>query len=103
MIREVGANTIRLAHYQHDQYFYDLCDQHGMVVWAEIPYISEHMPNGRDNTISQATELVVQNYNHPSIVVWGVSNEITIICGRHISGTCSTSRQTQEIRAASLA
>ena len=78
MIREVGANTIRLAHYQHDQYFYDLCDQYGMVVWAEIPYISEHMPNGRDNTISQARELVVQNYNHPSIVVWGVSNEITI-------------------------
>ena len=78
MIREVGANTIRLAHYQHDQYFYDLCDQYGMVVWAEIPYISEHMPNGRDNTLSQARELVVQNYNHPSIVVWGVSNEITI-------------------------
>ena len=78
MIREVGANTIRLAHYQHDQYFYDLCDQYGMVVWAEIPYISEHMPNGRDNTISQAKELVIQNYNHPCIVVWGVSNEITI-------------------------
>ena len=78
LIREMGANTIRLAHYQHDQYFYDLCDQYGMVVWAEIPYISEHMPNGRENTISQAKELVVQNYNHPSIVVWGVSNEITI-------------------------
>ena len=78
LIREMGANTIRLAHYQHDQYFYDLCDQYGMVVWAEIPYISEHMPNGRENTLSQARELVVQNYNHPSIVVWGVSNEITI-------------------------
>ena len=78
MIRELGANTIRLAHYQHDQYFYDLCDQYGMVVWAEIPYISEHMPNGRNNTISQAKELVIQNYNHPCIVVWGVSNEITI-------------------------
>ena len=78
LIREMGANTIRLAHYQHDQYFYDLCDQYGMVVWAEIPYISEHMPNGRDNTISQAKELIIQNYNHPSIVVWGVSNEITI-------------------------
>jgi beta-galactosidase len=74
----MGANTIRLAHYQHDQYFYDLCDQYGMVVWAEIPYISEHMPNGRANTIGQAKELVIQNYNHPSIVVWGVSNEITI-------------------------
>ena len=49
MIREVGANTIRLAHYQHDQYFYDLCDEYGMIVWAEIPYISEHMPNGREH------------------------------------------------------
>ena len=78
IIREVGANTIRLAHYQHDQYFYDLCDQYGMVVWAEIPYISEHMPGGRENTISQMKELIVQCYNHPSICVWGLSNEITI-------------------------
>ena len=78
LICEVGANTIRLAHYQHDQYFYDLCDERGMVVWAEIPYISEHMPKGRENTISQMTELIVQCYNHPSIVCWGVSNEITI-------------------------
>ena len=78
LIREIGANTIRLAHYQHDQYFYDLCDKYGLIVWAEIPYISEHMPSGRENTISQMTELIVQNYNHPSIVCWGVSNEITI-------------------------
>ena len=78
LIREIGANTIRLAHYQHDQYFYDLCDQYGMVVWAEIPYISEHLPNGRENTISQMKELIHQNYNHPCIVCWGVSNEITI-------------------------
>lgn len=77
-ICEMGANTIRLAHYQHDQYFYDLCDERGMVIWAEIPYISNHMPNGRENTISQMRELVVQNYNHPSIVVWGLSNEITM-------------------------
>ena len=68
LICEVGANTIRLAHYQHDQYFYDLCDERGMVVWAEIPYISEHMPNGRENTVSQMKELIIQNYNHPSIV-----------------------------------
>ncbi len=78
IIREMGANTLRLAHYQHDQYFYDLCDEAGLIVWAEIPYISEHMPNGRENTISQMTELIVQNYNHPSICVWGISNEITI-------------------------
>ena len=78
LICEVGANTIRLAHYQHDQYFYELCDEKGMVIWAEIPYISKHMPEGRDNTIIQMRELITQNYNHPSIVVWGLSNEITI-------------------------
>ena len=78
LICEVGATTIRLAHYQHDQYFYDLCDERGMVVWAEIPYISKHMPTGRENTISQMKELIAQNYNHPSIVVWGLSNEISI-------------------------
>ena len=78
LICEVGATTIRLAHYQHDQFFYDLCDERGLVIWAEIPYISKHMPTGRENTISQMRELVAQNYNHPSIVVWGLSNEISI-------------------------
>ncbi len=78
LICEMGATTIRLAHYQHDQFFYDLCDERGLVIWAEIPYISKHMPTGRENTISQMKELVSQNYNHPSIVVWGLSNEISI-------------------------
>ena len=78
LIMEVGANTIRLAHYQHVQYFYHLCDKNGIVVWAEIPYISQHMSQGRENTISQMKELITQNYNHPSIVVWGLSNEITM-------------------------
>ncbi len=78
LILEMGANTIRLAHYQHSQVFYDLCDEAGLVLWAEIPYISSHMKDGYDNTISQMKELVSQNYNHPSIVVWGLSNEITI-------------------------
>ena len=78
LIQELGANTIRLAHYQHSQIFYDLADEAGMVVWAEIPYISEHLPNGRGNTVSQMKELIIQNYNHPCIFVWGLSNEITI-------------------------
>ena len=78
LIMELGATTIRLAHYQHDQIFYDLCDEAGLVIWAEIPYISSHMPNGRANTISQMKELIVQNYNHPCIVVWGLSNEISM-------------------------
>lgn len=78
LICEIGATTVRLAHYQHDQYFYDLCDEKGLVIWAEIPYISKHMPRGKDNTISQMRELIVQNYNHASIFVWGLSNEISI-------------------------
>ena len=78
LIKEVGANTIRLAHYQHSQVFYDLCDEYGMVIWAEIPYISRHMPDGFENTKTQMTELIAQNYNHPSICFWGLSNEISI-------------------------
>ncbi len=77
IIREMGANTLRLAHYQHAQEFYDLCDEYGVVVWAEIPYITMHMSSGRANTLSQMEELIVQCYNHPSIAVWGLSNEIT--------------------------
>ncbi len=77
IVRELGANTLRLAHYQHAQEFYDLCDEMGIVVWAEIPYITAHMANGRANTLSQMEELVNQCYNHPSVVCWGLSNEIT--------------------------
>jgi beta-galactosidase len=77
LILECGANAVRLAHYQHDKYVYDLCDRKGLVVWAEIPYMSRHMEGGFDNTISQIKELVSQNWNHPSIICWGLSNEIT--------------------------
>lgn len=76
LICEVGATTIRLAHYQHSQVFYDLCDEYGQILWAEIPYITTHLDKGVENTINQMKELVIQNYNHPSIVVWGLSNEI---------------------------
>lgn len=78
LLKEIGANTVRLSHYQHDEYFYDLCDRNGLVVWAEIPYISKHFVKGFDNAKSQLSELIHQNYNHPSIVCWGISNEITM-------------------------
>ena len=80
LIKELGANTIRLAHYQHDQYFYELCDYTGFILWAEIPFISQFIPTqaAYENTISQMTELVAQNYNHPAICFWGISNEILI-------------------------
>ena len=80
IIKELGANTIRLAHYQHSQDFYDACDQLGFIVWAEIPFISvmSKDPAAHDNCVQQMTELIVQNYNHPSICFWGISNEILI-------------------------
>lgn len=79
ILLEIGATTVRLAHYQHPQYFYDLCDEKGLIVWAEIPYITNHLANGRENTLAQMHDLVVQNYHHPSIVCWGLSNEITVV------------------------
>ncbi len=80
LIKEIGANTIRLAHYQHDQYFYELCNRTGFALWAEIPFISKFIPSEEayENTLSQMKELVAQNYNHPAIFFWGISNEILI-------------------------
>ena len=80
IIKELGANTIRLAHYQHSQDFYDACDELGFVIWAEIPFISVMNPDpaAHQNCISQMKELIIQNYNHPCICFWGVSNEILI-------------------------
>ena len=77
VIRELGANTLRLAHYQHAQELYDLCDENGLIVWAEIPYISKHMTKGKQNALDQMRELITQCCNHPSVVCWGLSNEIT--------------------------
>ncbi len=78
LIYEMGATAVRLAHYQHDSSFYDLCDELGLVVWAEIPYISHNIPEAAENAMMQMRELIVQCYNHPSIVIWGLSNEITL-------------------------
>ena len=80
LIKEIGATSIRLAHYQHNQYFYDLCDREGMVVWAEIPFISVMSKTELEgiNAKQQMIELIRQNYNHPSIMFWGIQNEIQI-------------------------
>lgn len=80
LIKEIGATSIRLAHYQHNQYFYDLCDQEGMVVWAEIPFISLMSKTELEgiNAKKQMVELIRQNFNHPSIIFWGIQNEIQI-------------------------
>lgn len=93
MIYDIGANTVRLAHYPHDPYVYEICDRYGIVVWAEIPFIDELGGTGdllkdgtdtRDNdrkmffeyTEQQLVELIRQNYNHPGIFMWGLQNEV---------------------------
>jgi Beta-galactosidase/beta-glucuronidase len=80
IIKEIGANTVRLAHYQHNDYFYSLCDREGILVWAEIPFISVPTTSDKENTNAkeQLERLIKQAYNHSSIYCWGVQNEITI-------------------------
>ena len=78
LIKEVGANSVRLAHYQHSDYFYTLCDREGLLVWAEVPVISRFSPKRQFNALSQLKELVLQAKNHPSIFTWSIANEITI-------------------------
>lgn len=90
LICEMGANYVRLAHYPHDPYFYELCDRYGLVVWAEIPMVggvpsaeqlAEYGEGFKANAKSQLVEMIRQNYNHPSICFWGVTNEISEING----------------------
>ena len=80
LITELGANAVRLSHYQHPAFTYDLCDRAGLVVWAEIPLLA--LPDGNEplfeNAKQQLTELILQCKHHPSICFWGVENEIAI-------------------------
>lgn len=76
LIMEVGATTIRLAHYQQSDYFYSRCDSLGLLVWAEIPFVNRVSCQERDNAWQQLRELIRQNYNHPSIYIWGLHNEV---------------------------
>lgn len=79
LIREIGANALRLSHYQHPPYTYDRCDRDGYVVWAEIPMLKmTEDPALQENAASQLTELILQNIHHPSICFWGVQNEIAM-------------------------
>jgi hypothetical protein len=81
LIKEVGANGIRFAHYQQADIMYRLCDENGLVAWAEIPNTPAYrgnIPGYLENCQQQLTELVKQNFNHPSILFWGLYNEINI-------------------------
>jgi beta-galactosidase len=76
IIKEIGATTIRFAHYQQAEYIYSKCDSIGFIIWAEIPFVNRVTTQERENARSQLTELIRQNYNHPSIYVWGLHNEV---------------------------
>ncbi|MGZ3756582.1 MAG: glycoside hydrolase family 2 protein [Mucilaginibacter sp.] len=87
LIKEIGANALRLTHYPHGKYFYDLCDKTGLVVWSEIPLVGPGGYSGDGYIKSEAleqqvkqvlTEMIRQNYNHPSVMFWGLFNELKL-------------------------
>src|SRR5581483_7259335 len=82
---DMGGNAVRLAHYQHDQAYYDIADETGIVVWAEIPLVNHVSFDGSPasaaltaNATQQLLELIHQNYNHPSIAMWSIANEVDL-------------------------
>ena len=75
-IMDVGATTVRFAHYQQSDYLYSRCDSLGLIVWAEIPFVNRVTGYEAENAQSQLRELIRQNFNHPSIYVWGLHNEV---------------------------
>lgn len=76
IIQEMGATSIRLAHYQQSEYFYAKCDSIGLIVWAEIPFVNRVTTHEENNALQQMKELIRQNFNHPSIYIWGLHNEV---------------------------
>ena len=96
MIMDIGATTIRLAHYQQAEYMYAKCDSLGLIVWAEIPFVNRVTGQEWDNAHHQMRELVRQNFNHPSIYIWGIHNEVyhphgyTAALTRSLHDVCKT-------------
>ena len=80
LLKEIGATAVRLSHYEHNDYTYQLADQNGIILWSEIPLVNRitESPAFYANAKQQLIELIRQRYNHPSVVCWGVFNEITM-------------------------
>ncbi|MDR1624057.1 MAG: beta-galactosidase [Tannerellaceae bacterium] len=76
MIMDIGATTVRFAHYQQSDYLYSRCDSLGLIIWAEIPFVNRVSGLEAENARNQLRELIRQNFNHPSIYVWGLHNEV---------------------------
>ncbi len=75
-IMDIGATTVRFAHYQQSDYLYSRCDSLGLIIWAEIPFVNRVSGQEAENARSQLRELIRQSFNHPSIYVWGLHNEV---------------------------
>ena len=75
-IMDVGATTVRFAHYQQSDYLYSRCDSLGLIIWAEIPFVNRVTGYEAENAQTQLRELIRQSFNHPSIYVWGLHNEV---------------------------
>lgn len=91
-IKEIGATFLRLSHYEHNDYTYQLADQNGLCVWSEIPLIDYITTSAAftSNTLQQLREMIRQRYNHPSVIFWSVYNEITLSMGDQGTGAFST-------------
>lgn len=76
MIMDIGATTVRFAHYQQSDYIYSKCDSLGLIIWAEIPFVNRVSTQEGPNAKQQLVELIRQGFNHPSIYIWGLHNEV---------------------------
>jgi beta-galactosidase len=75
-IMDIGATTVRFAHYQQSDYIYSRCDSLGLIIWAEIPFVNRVTGQETENAETQLRELIRQSFNHPSIYAWGLHNEV---------------------------
>jgi beta-galactosidase len=82
LILDMGTNSVRLSHYPHSEFFYDLCDSTGLTTWSEIAWVGSNASGYNDteelkaNIRESLIEMIRQNYNHPSVLVWGIYNEL---------------------------
>ncbi len=92
LLDEAGATVLRLAHYPHGEPIYDLCDEHGIVIWSEIPLCGPggyrytgYVGNVEENALQVAREMVYQKFNHPSVCFWGIFNELLVSDGQRFT------------------
>jgi beta-galactosidase len=90
IVREMGANAVRLAHYPHAAHAYEQADRLGLTVWAELPFIERSLTPADcksgaavpeaflENLNTQLREMIRQHYNDPGIAMWSIANEVAM-------------------------